>query len=469
MVQQNHYANSTADAAAKSINAGVDLNTGFVWTDGGVGGGMRAALARGWVTQATLDTALRRGLRQRFQVGLFDPLAQQPYAAIPLGAINATAHADANLDAALQALVLLKNDGGALPLAPGARLAVVGPHATSHNLFSDYAGDLQCWNDPQRTRYCIPTIGDWLARANAGGTTTVQAGVGISSSNVTGVPAALAAVAAADVVVLCLGIDTTIEHEGVDRSSVALPGLQDQFAAQVLAAAGERRVVLVLVNGGMVAVDAIAPRAAAVVEAFYPAARGAEALARALFGEHNRWGKLPVTIYRAAYMASISLMDMNMTSYPGRTYRYMHNDTMALFPFGFGLSYTTFSLACAAAIDTGAAFNVMCTLRNTGAMDGDEVVLAYHQPGAAVRAIAEKLHPVPKRRLVAFERAHVAAATGKLIAAINNSVTLTFSIAKADLQLTTADGSRRTYPGLHYLVFSRGHGTNVTLPVTLAT
>lgn len=261
MVDANKFATSMADASAKSINAGVDLNTGFPWTSGG----LWDAVGNHTVAMATLDAALRRSLRQRFQSGLFDPLPVHPaaYTSIPLTAINSTAHYDLTLDAALQSLVLLKNNAAradteaarVLPLedTAGLTLAVVGPHAASHNLFSDYVEDQQCADG---TRLCVPTIGDWLGRLNTGKTDVVQ-GVAINSDDASGVAAALAAVDAADVVVLCIGIDTTVEHEGIDRANITLPGLQVPFIEDVFVTAAGKPVVVVVVNGGVVALDPV--------------------------------------------------------------------------------------------------------------------------------------------------------------------------------------------------------------------
>ena len=97
--------------------------------------------------------------------------------------------------------------------------------------------------------------------------------------------------------------------------------------------------------------------------------RGAEALSLLLFGRANRWGKLPVTMYPAAYTSQVSMYNFDMSLAPGRTYRYYTG--MVLFPFGYGLSYTTFAMGCD---PTPTGDTYQCTLRNTGNMDGDEVV-----------------------------------------------------------------------------------------------
>ena len=121
-------------------------------------------------------------------------------------------------------------------------------------------------------------------------------GVDVNSQDSSGIPAALAAAAAADVIILVLGNDRTQEHETLDRTDTALPGLQEPFAMQVLASFPHKPTVLVLTNGGALAIDNLMVGPSAIVEAFNPGVRGAVPLARALFGLENRWGKLPITM-----------------------------------------------------------------------------------------------------------------------------------------------------------------------------
>lgn len=127
------------------------------------------------------------------------------------------------------------------------------------------------------------------------------------------------------------GIDKSVEHEGVDRRSIGLPGLQEAFALQVLALG--KPTVLVLTNGGPLAIDNLVDKPGAIVEAFNPGF-AAPMLAKSLFGQRNRWGKLPYTVYPAAYTKQIPLQTYAMAPPPGRTYRY-YNST-PLYSFGEG-------------------------------------------------------------------------------------------------------------------------------------
>ena len=308
--------------------------------------------------------------------------------------------------------------------------------------------------------YCVPTIAASVARANAGGETAVAMGVELSKGHPdpahksADAAAALRLCAAAEVVVLALGIGHAEEMEGKDRTDTALPSEQAAFATQVLGLG--KPTVLVLVNGGALAIDellAAKPHGpGAVVEAFN-VAFGAPALAATLFGDENRWGKLPVTLYPHSFVTENPMDNMDMARPPGRTYKYYTG--APLFPFGHGLSYTNFTLGCTGNA-TALPIATTCVVANTGAMDGDEVVLVYHVAGDDVRAQAK--HPVPRRALVNFERARIAAGAKERV---------TFVLTKDDVLLVDELGKDRLYSGKHTIVFSRGHGEEVSLELTV--
>jgi hypothetical protein len=160
----------------------------------------------------------------------------------------------------------------------------------------------------------------------------------VNSSDRSAIPAAIAAAAAANVIVMVLGNDRTQEHETLDRTDTALPGLQEPFAMQILALG--KPVVMVLTNGGALAIDNLIAQPDAIVEAFNPGVGGAVPLAHSLFGAQNRWGKMPITMwamlgaaltccvswrtcrYPHSYIAEQAMTNFNMSQAPGRTYRY---------------------------------------------------------------------------------------------------------------------------------------------------
>ena len=137
-------------------------------------------------------------------------------------------------------------------------------------------------------------------------------------------------------------IDKTIEHEGHDRPTIGLPGQQENLAKQVLAT--NKPVVLVLNNGGPLAIDDLIEPSSTIVEAFNLGALGSKPLAALMFGEANKWGKMPYTVYPKNYIYEQSMQNYDMAKAPGRTYRYYTGTP--LFKFGEGQSYTTFDLKC---------------------------------------------------------------------------------------------------------------------------
>ncbi|CAE8585259.1 unnamed protein product [Polarella glacialis] len=187
---------------------------------------------------------------------------------------------------------------------------------------------------------------------------------------------------------------------------------------------------------------------------------GPRALALSLFGQANRWGRLPHTLYPHSYINEQPMDNFDMAKSPGRTYKYYQGQP--LFPFGFGLSYTSFDSQCEwqhgeSQAKATAVSPVECAVRNTGAMSGDEVLLAYHVAGDDVRAQAA--HPVPFSQLRAFDRVSLApAASAKLV----------FNLSQDDLRLVDAEGHEHLYAGSHVLFFTGVGGRVVaTLKVTV--
>jgi len=467
-MRHNGYATTEVDASAKALNGGLDVYGGWnddLWTQGY----LHQAVTQGLVKAADVTRAAKRTVMQKLKVGLFDPVVDKsgkPTKWIALGSdisnINSTYSQQVSYEAALQAPVLLKNDGNILPITNGKKIAVVGPMAVEKaGLLSDYAKPQSM---PSCGVNCMDTIGIAINRANSKGSTLVEKGVDVSSSNTSNIDAALKAVEEAEVVVLVLGITKSQEHEGIDRGSTTLPGLQESFAHQVLNASIKdqpKPVILILCSGGILSVDSLVIGSkslpGAIIEAFNPAVMGPRALADLILGNENRWGKLPVTIYPQNYTAAIKITDMSFPSSVngiGRGYRYFKGQP--LFAFGAGLSYTTFKLSCAASTSNKTYFSFECTVSNTGHRRGDEVVQVYHSVSTDIAKQCD--HPVPIKRLVEFERISIEP---------NENVKITFNIPLTSMRLTTNSGKRVIYPGKHFLTFSRGHGTDVQIELMI--
>ena len=431
-----------------------------VWTDH-----LQDAVAAGRTSEDAVDRAWLRSYLPHFRAGRFDPVERVSWTSIGIDALNSTAHQAVAHEAALQSLVLLKNEKETLPLKLGTKLAVLGPLGmTRSGLLSDYAGDQQCFTSDALGPACIPTIAEALAEISPA-TTSAARGVDVNSTNASAIPAALVLARAADTVVLVLGIDKTIEHEGVDRTDTALPGLQSSFAQQVLALG--KPTILILCNGGPLAIDELLVTAgggggmppSAIIEAYNPSVYGPRAIAQSVYGRANRWGKLVQTMYPHDYIKKQPMTNYDMAKPPGRTYRYYKGSP--LFAFGSGLSLTTFALACSAKRGAhGAVWSTLtCTVRNTGTTrGGDEVLLVYHSAGDDVRAAAK--HPVPLRSLVDFTRVSVAA---------GGEASAHFNVSAASVMLVDEDGEKRLYKGKHRIVVSRttgeGKGDDYTFAV----
>jgi len=305
------YRNATPEqAACYAIRDGqTDVCSGSTYHDH-----LLSAVANGVCARADVDLALSHTLQLRMRLGLFEPaIDDQPYWHVGLEAVNTTASQAEAWLTTLESLVLLKHDGATLPLAPGKAVAVIGPHWNATNaLAGNYLGQL-C---PKRigekdTTDCIESPVDAIAAANTGGSTQGARGCGVSGDDRSGFPAALALAAGADVIVLALGIDLSVEGESNDRTAIDLPPVQHALVAAVVAAARPgARIVAFLLNGGPLDItpELATPALGAILSAGYPGVRGARAIAATLYGQNDHLGgKLAYTVYNAAYVNEIEV------------------------------------------------------------------------------------------------------------------------------------------------------------------
>ena len=427
------------------LGAGVDTDCGGVtpkWRNTTLLGLMTNTSTSSIITPL-IDAALVHLFTVRMRLGQFDaPALQLPWGKYGLEHVDTAPHRALALDAALQGFVLLRNDQceglgkgkvGVLPLKPAAKLAVLGP-----NTHSGYGMPWQLGNYHERATPpgVMQTPCDALiAMAPAGNTQvtcvnndgcTVGGNASCFSSD------SAKAIDAADIVLLFVGLDGSQEAEGHDRESLLLPGTQQAMvdAATTAAAASNTPVVVVVMGGSPVDLSKIKahPGISSVVWVGYPGQAGGTAIATALYGTKNRWGKLPMTWYDEGFCTAANLSDYRMrpdptTHYPGRTHRFYTG--APVYPFGHGLSYTKFERALSWAepakfgrqVATAAASgdpdrvvaSVEVKVANVGDREGDEVVLLFVVPPLAAVALG-----APRQQLAAFTRvtlAHGAAAT----------------------------------------------------------
>jgi beta-glucosidase len=408
-----HFAVDEAEAAQRALIAGNDMEMAL---GPGAFARLPELVEQGRLPVAVLDRAVERVLVAKIRMGLFEhPYVDEGAAARVLAD---PAHRDLAQHAAERSLVLLHNQGGALPLKPGAasRVAVIGPLADS---VADTLGPWVFVPDKAET----VTVGRGISERLAGlATVDVQAGVQLLRAIPSGLEAfgpkakpwpmaeaearfeaAVAAAHAADQTVLVLGEAQSQSGERASASDLKLPGEQLRLLDAVLATG--KPVVLVLIAGRPLDISAILPRVPAILMAWYPGTRGGTAVARALFGDVNPGGKLPVTWPRSVGQVPIHYA-RSLTHTPDRADSLYHDaPSTPLFPFGHGLSYTSFRIDPPTldqpVLKPGGAVTLTTRVTNSGTCAGDEVVQLYiHQrAGRAMR---------PARELKAFQRVTLA-------------------------------------------------------------
>ena len=408
------FAADEAEAARKAINAGVDLDM----ADGLYRRHLASLVADGRVTMATVDEAVRRVLRVKFELGLFE----HPYteASALDGAAPTGDQLDLAEELAARSLVLLKNDG-ALPLAAGARrIALVGPLADNHEAL---LGSWAQQGRPDET----PSIREELRRRlPADVSLWTAAGCTVDGKGPDDLPAAVALARDSDLVILCLGEERWMSGENASRTTLRLAGRQEELALAI-AAAG-RPVVLVLVSGRPIELAAIEPKMAAIISAWQGGSRAGAAVADTLLGRRNPSGRLSVTWPRTTGQIPL-YHNMRPRARPGPEGAYQDLPTTPLYEFGHGLSYTGFAYSPLrleqSAVGPDGTLAAEVTVTNTGAREGRETVFwSIRDPAASITR--------PLRELKYFEQAAIPAGGSRVFR---------FVIApRRDLAFPDADG-----------------------------
>ncbi len=393
-IYQGHKVVVTApQAAAIAVRTGTDLECGGVYDN------LLTAVQQGLVTELQIDTAVTRLFTARFRLGMFDAPDHVRWAQIPFSVLDEPSHRDLARQAARESMVLLRNQDNALPLRKDVRtIAVIGPNADAPTvLLGNYNGTPADPVTPLRGIREAVSRGTKVLYARG---TNIADGVFARDSVASDVLEAEAEKTArsADVVVLVLGLTNQLEGEemrvqvdgflGGDRTRLDLPVSQERLLERIVGTG--KPTVLVLINGSALAVNWAQEHVPAIVEAWYPGQAGGGALADVLFGDYNPAGRLPVTFYRSVD----DLPAFDDYRMKGRTYRFF--DGPPLYPFGHGLSYTTFAYDSLQTSSDTIAHDGTITLRanvtNTGRRAGDEVVQLYvRHPGSAVERPRQEL------------------------------------------------------------------------------
>lgn len=373
----HHQVTKTApESVALAVRNGCDLNCGNLF------GNLLIAHQEGLITEEEITESVTRLMITRMKLGMFDPPEMVPYTSIPYDVVDCKEHNAFALEVARKSIVLLKNDG-LLPLKKEniKSIAVIGPNADSRQaLVGNYEGTASEYVTVLEG--IREAVGDSARIYYSEGCHLYKGIVADLAERGDRIKEAVSCAERADVVVLCLGLDSTIEGEEMpdsneygsgDKKDLNLPGLQQELMDAVYAAG--KPIILVLLAGSALAINEADEKIPAILNAWYPGAQGGRAVASILFGETNPSGRLPVTFYRTTE----ELPDFTDYSMKNRTYRYMKNE--ALYPFGFGLSYTEFKYEdlklSGASIQAGEGFTATVRITNTGNVAGDEIAQVY--------------------------------------------------------------------------------------------
>jgi beta-glucosidase len=412
----HHVAATPKDAVCLAVRSGVDMQ--FYDFDHDVfQKALLDCLHEGTLPEADLDRAVAAVLRLKFSLGLFDHSFVDP--ALNRRTYRSQAHLDVSLQSARESMTLLKNDNQLLPLSKSVRrIAVIGPNADVAR-YGDYEKEANGKRISllQGVRSIVPKA-----------TVDFDEGKDIS--------AAVAKAKAADVVILGLGERQGISGEGFDRSELGLPGRQEELLEAVVQTG--KPVVLVLENGRPLTIGWAKQHVGAILEAWYPGEFGGRAIAETLFGDNNPSGRLTITFPR-----SVGQLPDFYNADPSRVHKYVDDNGKPLFPFGFGLSYTSFSYSNIAVQVPAAGSKgdvvVSFQVTNTGERAGTEVPQLY---------VREDVGSVetPERSLEGFTRIHLKP---------HESRTLTMHLTQSQLEVWNAEKVWAVEPG-YYTVWAGG-------------
>lgn len=399
-IHQNHkLTKDAAESAALALKAGCDISCWCTYDHLG------ESIERGLITEKDIDRSLSRTLTTRFKLGIFDPQEMVPYSSTPMSVVGCKEHRDLAYLTAAESVVLLKNKNNLLPLSDKIQsMLVVGPNAGSIEvLIGNYFG----------MNSSMSTFVEGIAgRLPEGVAMEFMPGCMLAHPKRVENDYSLLFAGSVDVIIAFVGLSPLLEGEegeailsdNGDRKDIRLPENQVNYLRK-LASTGSK-IVLVLSGGSAIALDGLEEIIDAIVFVWYPGQEGGRAVANVLFGDHSPSGKLPVTFPKSIDQLP-PFEDYDMA---GRTYRFSREEP--LFPFGFGLSYTTFQYSELTldrySIKAGQSVQACLTLTNTGNVDADEVVQFYLSDlDASV--------PVPLYNLIGFERISLKAGESKKV------------------------------------------------------
>lgn len=390
---------SYEEAVAQSLKAGCDFSDNEYMKY------IPAAVRQGLLPEARLNDALYRVLHDRIRLGEFDPPDLVPFSRISPSVIGSAEHRKLALETARESMVLLKNERNFLPLDKNKlkRIAVIGPHAAMFTP-GGYSGKADQPVNPLQGLKNRAASGTEILYAKGcdilpdpRNQTNVTAAAKARIEETDSIKAAAETARKADVAILFVGTTERIESEGRDRTSLSLPGRQEELIEAVYAA--NPKTALVLLNAGPLTLPWAKSHLRAIVEAWWNGEEGGNAIADVIFGNYNPGGRLPLTVYASESQVP-SQDEYDITK--GFTYMYLRGEP--LFAFGHGLSYTTFRYGglglSSRSIAPDGQITADIKVANTGKREGDEVVQLYiHEVNPVVKR--------PVKELRGFRRIHL--------------------------------------------------------------
>ncbi len=434
---EHHMVTRTpVESVALAMNNGCDLNCGNIY------GNLLLAVKDGLVEEKTIEQAVVRLIITRMKLGLFDSPDKVSYNTIGYDRVDHKDHKKLNLKASRKSIVLLKNENNLLPLDRSKlkTVGVIGPNADNRKaLVGNYEGTASEYitilegvkeylGDDTRVYF---SEGCHLFKKKV-------SGLGIENDRIA---EAKAVCDMSDAVIACFGLDPGLEGEegdqgnefaSGDKPDLNLPGIQEEVLQELYKSG--KPIILVLMSGSALSVPWADEHIPAIIQGWYPGAQGGRAIAQLLFGEYSPEGKLPVTFYRTTEELP-AFTDYNMKN---RTYRYMQNE--ALYPFGYGLSYTTFELT-GVSVDSeeivpGKEVNCTAVITNTGNIAGAETLQVY---------VSVKREGAPNWQLKGLKKVHVNPGEKKTIKiALKNEA---FGLYNKEGQLILHEGEYEIFIG----------------------
>lgn len=440
-LREHGVADTDYAAAVKAVNAGVDSDLGTnVYA-----GQLVDAVKKGDVQETVINKAVSRILALKFHMGLFDhPFVDERK---PEQVVASTEHLELAREVARQSIILLKNENELLPLNKKMKtIAVIGPNADNvYNMLGDYTA-------PQ-SESSVVTVLDGIRQKVSNDTHIIYAkGCAVRDSSKVGFQEAIEAARQSDVVVMVMGgssardfsskyeetgaakvsdshISDMESGEGYDRSTLELLGRQRELIREM--GKLNKPIVLVLIKGRPLLLEDIEAEVDAIVDAWYPGMQGGNAIADVLFGDYNPAGRLTISVPRSVGQLPVYYN----TKRKGNRSKYIEEEGTPRYPFGYGLSYTSFNYSDLRAevveSEDSCLVNISVKVRNEGSRDGDEVVQLYLRDEVAS-------FTTPFKQLRGFQRIHLK---------VGETKEITFRLDKKSLALYMQNEEWAVEPG----------------------